>query len=50
MSSTKALLMSSPFFPGRGVFAERIFNAGEFLLDYEGDHVTAAEGDRRSEN
>lgn len=34
-------------FIGSGVFATRSFLKGEFLLEYQGEHVTAKEGERR---
>ncbi|XP_052097931.1 N-lysine methyltransferase KMT5A-like [Mytilus californianus] len=34
---------------GKGVFAERSFNKGEFLLEYDGDLVSNKEGSKRLE-
>ena len=35
------------FFSGKGVFANKDFEEGEFLLTYHGELVTAEEGKRR---
>lgn len=34
---------------GYGVVAERVFQKGDFLLEYMGEHVSAIEGERREE-
>lgn len=33
---------------GYGVFAERDFEKGDFLLEYMGEHVSAIKGERRN--
>ena len=34
---------------GYGVFANKSFSTGEFLLEYVGDHISSKEGDKREQ-
>ena len=37
------------FFTGRGVFAKKTFNQGDFILEYRGDLISDSEAQRRRE-